>query len=89
MNKQFEFIKEYFKKDNRLLVFYPLTKNTHKEIQWDILQFLEDFHNTQYTVLVNREYATGELCGEKRNLNACGLSKGDIDVEIYLIKEEF
>lgn len=89
MNKQFEFIKEYLKKDRRLLIFYTHTKNTHKEIQWDVVQFLQDFTNTHCTTDVNREYVTGELYNEKCHLNARLLYEGTIDVEIYVIKEEF
>lgn len=89
MNKQFEYVKEYIKKGNRLLVFYNDTAKTHKEMQWDIILIKENFINEQYFVKISREYVTGELKNEPCRFNTDSLSEGKINVDMYVVKEEF
>lgn len=89
MNKQFEYIKDHIKKDNHLLIFYNDTKITHKEVQWDIILIKEDFLNEQYFVKISREYATGKYKNDSYRLDTSLLSKGKVNVELYVVKEEF
>lgn len=89
MDKQFEFIKEYLKKDSRLVVLYPDTKISHKEVQWDIFNVLENFVNKYRSLEIIQEYVTGKFKNRYCHLNVPKLSKGEINVNIYVVKEEF
>ena len=85
MNKQFEYIKKYIKKDNRLLAFYKDTALTHKEMQWDIIFIVEDFYNEEYFVKVSREYITGKYGNESCRFNTDVLSNGEAHVDMYVV----
>lgn len=89
MNKQFEYIKEHIKKGNRLLAFYSDTAITHKEIQWDIILIEEDFYNEHYYVQVSREYINGKFKNQPCRFSALKLSKGEVNVDMYVVKEKF
>lgn len=86
---RFEFIKEYLKKDNRLMIVYPPTEFTHEEIHWDIMLFMEDCFNPEFSMRVSREYVDGKFRNEWCQLNTWKLFKDEIDVVVYVIKEEF
>lgn len=89
MNKQFEYIKEHIKKGNRLLAFYKDTALTHKEIQWDIILIEEDFYNEGYFGRVSREYIAGKFKNQHCRFSTSKLSKGEVNVDMYVVKEEF
>lgn len=86
---RFEFIKEYLKKDNRLMIVYPPTGFTHEEIYWDIMLLREDCFNPEFSMRVSREYVDGKFKNEQCQLNTWKLFKDEIDIVVYVIKEEF
>lgn len=89
MNKQFDYIKEYLKKDSRLVVLHPDTKSSHKEMEWDVLCVLENFVHRHHSLEIIQEYTTGNLNIKFCHLNTSELSEGKINVDIYAVKEKY
>lgn len=87
--KECEFIKEHLKKDNRLMVIYPPTELEQGKIHWDIMLFMEDCWNPECSMRVSREYIDGKFKNQWCQLNTWKLFKDEIDVVVYVIKEEF
>ena len=86
---RFEFIKEHLKKGNRLMVLYPPTKFTHEEIHWDIMLLREDCYNPECSMRVSREYIDGEFKNQFCEVNTWRLYTGEINIDVYIITEEF
>lgn len=86
---RFEFIKEHLKKDNRLVIVYPPTGFAHEEMHWDILLLMEDCYSPEISMRVSREYINGKFRNESCAVHTWKLYTGEINVDVYLIKEEF
>ena len=86
---RFEFIKEHLKKDNRLVIVCPPTRFAHEEIHWDIMLLREDCYNPTHTARVSREYINGNFKNQWCDVNTWKLYTGEININVYVIKEEY
>ena len=86
---RFEFIKEHLKKSNRLMTIYPPTGFAHEEIHWDIMLLREDCWNPACSMRVSREYVDGEFRNQWCDVHTWKLYTDEIDIDVYIIKEEF
>ena len=86
---RFEFIKEHLKKDSRLMTVYPPNKSAHEKIHWDIMLCMEGCWNPECSMRVSREYIDGKFKNQWCQLNTWKLFKDEINIVVYVIKEEF
>lgn len=86
---RFEFIKEHLKKDNRLVIVYPPAGFAYKEIHWDIMLLREDCYNPEISMRVSREYINGKFRNQWCDVHTWKLYTGEIDIDVYIIKEEY